>query len=179
MLCIDTYIFRLINMCPLLGGRWPNLHTLTLGVFDYFSTLGFPTPPTRSIPGFLASHPSLKSLSLHDRHREVSPWRFNMPYNALAHISKFDAAAEFVIVNETSFGHVTDLSLEGRRHHPCLFPPRKPGNPSALTKTTQLGRHDGKPRRLQMPIRVSIRSRGLISGLENGRMGVQFSRHLE
>ncbi|KAJ7067069.1 hypothetical protein C8F01DRAFT_658079 [Mycena amicta] len=92
-LTIDTDNERYIDVRPLFDGRWPNLRDLTIGDFvllDSFGTVEG-TNNGLAMANFLARHPSLERLTLHQLEGWYFPLSLNLPPTALPNLRHFSA----------------------------------------------------------------------------------------
>lgn len=63
-ICSFSSSARLFDFQRITEGRWPKLHTLTLGSFGYQSDFSLSPPNESSLGRFLDAHPSLKYIRL-------------------------------------------------------------------------------------------------------------------
>ncbi|KAL0950058.1 hypothetical protein HGRIS_010065 [Hohenbuehelia grisea] len=102
---------RPIIMVPLLTGRFPNLHSLTLGDLYYPSSVDDDSDVHQPLTEFLTAHHSLSQLILLGSTSVWNPWRFPIPHPTLLQVHQFSADVEFVLRHGRSLGHVTRLCL--------------------------------------------------------------------
>ncbi|KAF7312442.1 DNA binding protein Ncp1 [Mycena indigotica] len=92
-LTIDTDNERYIDVRPLFEGRWPFLRDLTIGDFvllDSFGTVEG-TNNGLAMANFLARHPCIERLTLHQLEGWYFPLSLNLPPTALPNLRHFSA----------------------------------------------------------------------------------------